>query len=75
MISSTPIFKSKIFSDWLVYNDETHNEYLVTVDYEDNTVNCDCPDFKFRRQTEKWGGAKIDDPIHHCKHIKEVLHE
>ena len=73
MISSTPIFSSPIFSDWLVYNDEKRTEYLVTVDHEEKTVKCDCPDFKYRRQTEKHGGAKLDDSEHHCKHIKEVL--
>ena len=73
IISSTPIFKSDIFSDWILYNDESHTEYLVTIDHEEGTVKCDCPDFKFRRQTERWGGAKLEDETHHCKHIKKVL--
>lgn len=75
MISSTPIFNSDIFTDFMIYNDESHTEYMVTIDKEDMTVYCTCPDFKFRRQTEKWGGAKLEDTEHHCKHIREVLHE
>lgn len=53
MISSTKIFDSETFSDWIVYNDETHREYLVTVDHEDDICYCTCPDFQYRKQTEK----------------------
>ena len=73
MISSTKIFDSETFSDWIVYNDETHREYLVTVDHEDDTCYCTCPDFQYRKQTEKFGGAKSDDNSHHCKHIRQVI--
>lgn len=75
MISATPIFKSDIFSDWIIYNDKSHSEYLVTVDHEEGTVKCDCPDFKFRRQNQKYGCVKIGDKDNYCKHIKEVLNE
>ena len=73
IISSTLIFSSEIFSDWLVYNDKSHSEYLVTVDHEEGTVKCDCPDFKFRRQNQEYGCAKINDIEHHCKHIRKAL--
>ncbi len=73
MISSALIFKSEIFSDWLVYNDKKHTEYLVTVDHEEGTVKCDCPDFKFRKQNQEYGCAKLWDTEHHCKHIKAAL--
>ena len=73
MISSTPIFSSPIFSDWLVYNDEKHTEYLVTVDHEERTVKCDCPDFKFRRQNQPYGCVKLEDTDNHCKHIRKAL--
>lgn len=73
MISSALIFNSDMFSDYIVYNDEKHTEYLVQIDKEDKTVKCDCPDFKFRKETERFGGAKLEDKQHHCKHIKEVL--
>jgi len=75
MISSTLIFESDIFTDYLVYNDETHGEYLVTVDHEDETVKCDCPDFKYRKSVEKYGCAKLSDTAHHCKHIRIITGE
>lgn len=73
IIASALIFQSEIFSDWLVYNDEKHTEYLVTVDHEEKTVKCDCPDFKFRKQNQEHGCAKLTDIEHHCKHIKAAL--
>ena len=73
MISSTLIFNSEIFSDWIVYNDKSHSEYLVTVDHEEGTVKCDCPDFKFRRQNQEYGCVKIEDTDNHCKHIRKAL--
>ena len=73
MISATPIFKSDIFCDWIIYNDESHTEYLVTVDLEEGTVKCDCPDFKFRKQSGPYGCVKLWDTENHCKHIKKAL--
>ena len=73
MISSTLIFNSEMFSDWIVYNDETHGEYLVSVDHEEGTVQCDCPDFKFRKENLQFGGAKLEDVNNHCKHIRRCL--
>lgn len=75
MISSTPIFSSEYYDDFMIYNDKSHSEYLVTIDKEEGTVYCTCPDFKYRRQTEKFGGAKLTDKEHHCKHIKKILNE
>ena len=75
MISSTLIFNSKFFTDYLIYNDESHQEYLVQVDHEEQTVKCDCPDFKFRKENLQFGGAKLEDTEHHCKHIREVLED
>lgn len=73
IISSALIFQSEIFSDWLVYNDEKHTEYLVTVDHEEGTVKCDCPDFKYRKQSGPYGCVKIEDTDNHCKHIRKAL--
>jgi hypothetical protein len=73
MISSALIFNSEIFTDYLVYNDERHTEYLVTVDHEEGTDKCDCPDFKFRRQNQKYGCVKLEDTDNHCKHIRKAL--
>ena len=50
-------------------------EYLVIIDREEETVYCTCPDFQYRKQTERFGGAKLFDTSNHCKHIKEVLDE
>lgn len=73
MITSTLIFNSDIFTDYLVYNDKSHSEYLVQVDHEEGTVKCDCPDFKFRKQSGPYGCAKLSDKDNHCKHIKRCL--
>ena len=73
MITSTPIFESEIFSDWIVYNDKSNSEYLVTVDHEEKTVKCDCPDFKFRRQNQEYGCVKLGDNDNYCKHIRKAL--
>ena len=73
MISSTLIFNSEIFTDYIVYNDKNHTEYLVTVDHEEKTVKCDCPDFKFRKQSGPYGCVKLEDTDNHCKHIRKAL--
>ena len=73
MISSTLIFNSEIFTDYIVYNDKSHTEYLVQVDHEEGTVKCDCPDFKFRKQSGPYGCASLEDTEHHCKHIRKAL--
>ena len=73
MITSTPIFNSEIFSDWIVYNDKSNSEYLVTADHEEGTVKCDCPDFKFRRQNQEYGCVKLGDNDNYCKHIRKAL--
>lgn len=75
MITSTPIFQSEIFNDFMIYNDETHQEYMVTIDKEERTVYCTCPHFQYRLQNQKFGGVKIEDTEHHCKHIKKTLGE
>ena len=43
------------------------------MDHKEGTVYCTCPDFKYRRDNLKYGGADLDDSEHHCKHIKLVL--
>ena len=73
MISSTPIFSSDYYDDFMIYNDKSHTEYLVTIDKEQGTVYCTCPDFRYRKDNLKFGGARLDDTENHCKHIREVL--
>lgn len=60
-------YRVKSFSD-------DNMDYGVDIDKVEGTVFCDCPHFINRLQTEKWGGARIDDSEHHCKHIREVLY-
>ena len=47
--------------------------YGVDIDKEERTVYCDCPHFIYRLQTEEFGGSKLTDVDHHCKHITQVL--
>ena len=75
MISSTPIFTSRYYDDFMIHNDESQSEYLVTIDKEEGTCYCTCPDFQYRKDNLKFGGARLDDVNNHCKHIREVLHE
>ena len=62
------------YEDWDVTSQSSPNkEYLVTLDHEEKTVYCTCPDFQFRKDNLKFGGAKLDDVNNHCKHIKKVM--
>ena len=45
----------------------------MTLDHEEGTVTCDCPDFKFRKQSGPYGCASLYDTEHHCKHIRKAL--
>ena len=73
MITSKLIFKSDEYQDYLIHNDETDKEYLVTIDNEEQSCYCTCPDFKYRKDNLKFGGAKLEDVEHHCKHIRLTL--
>lgn len=62
------------FEDWDVESQSSPDKhYLVTLDHDEKTVYCTCPDFKYRRDNLKFGGAKLDDTANHCKHIKKIL--
>ena len=62
------------FEDWDVESQSSPDKtYLVTVDHDEKTVYCTCPDFKYRKDNLKFGGAMLDDVNNHCKHIKRVL--
>ena len=45
----------------------------MTVDHEEGTVKCDCPDFKYRKQSGPYGCVKIGDTDNYCKHIRKAL--
>lgn len=62
------------YEDFEVSSQSSPNtSYLVTVDNDENTCYCTCPDFRFRKDNLKFGGAKLDDVNNHCKHIKKCL--
>ena len=75
---SSPIILLAENREWALYQVRSFSNdlsYGVDIDKEEGTVYCSCPHFQYRLQTEKWGGAKLEDTSHHCKHIKEVLNE
>ena len=63
--------------EYALYRVKSHSNhnisYGVDIDKREGTVFCDCPDFIYRRQTEKWGGSQLVDVEHHCKHVTQVL--
>lgn len=64
------------FEDWDVQSQSSPDKvYLVTMDHDEKTVHCDCPDFQYRKNVLRFGGAKLTDVNNHCKHIKEILKE
>lgn len=75
---SSPIILLAENQEWALYQVKSFTNdmvYGVDIDKDEKTVSCSCPHFQYRLQTEKWGGAKLEDTSHHCKHIKEVLNE
>ena len=62
------------YEDFEVASQSSPNtSYLVTVDHDEKTCYCTCPDFHYRKDNLKFGGAKLDDNQNHCKHIKAAL--
>ncbi len=63
--------------EYALYRVKSHSNpnvsYGVDIDKVEGTCYCDCPDFQYRKQTERWGGAKLDDEDHRCKHARQVL--
>jgi len=73
------ILSHKKYGEWEDFEVSSESSpdtsYLVTLDHDENTCYCTCPDFQYRKDNLKFGGAKIDDVNNHCKHLKEVLNE
>lgn len=64
------------WEDWDVQSQSNPTiTYLVSMDHEEGTVKCDCPDFTYRKENLEFGGVKINDTDNHCKHIQEVMDE
>ena len=65
--------RNDFWEDYLVKTDKKSRTHLVTIDLKEQSVHCDCEDFKFRKENLKFGGVKLNDKENHCKHIREVL--
>ncbi len=65
--------RNDFWEDYLVKTDKKSRTHLVTIDLKEQSVHCDCEDFKFRKENLKFGGVKLSDKENHCKHIREVL--
>lgn len=62
------------YAFYRVQSDSNPNlSYGVDIDKVEGTILCECPDFIYRKQTERWGGAMMDDEDHRCKHVRQVL--
>ena len=65
--------RNDFWEDYLVKTDKKSRTHLITIDLKEQSVHCDCEDFKFRKENLKFGGVKLSDKENHCKHIREVL--
>lgn len=68
----TSFIKNESWEDWYVIS-ATGKQYLITIDLIEKTVYCTCPDFKYRKDNLKFGGALLTDKENHCKHIEYIL--
>ena len=66
-------YSNIVYDDFFVKDNPKSRLHLVTLDKQDNTVHCDCEDFKFRKENLKFGGVTVDDKDNHCKHIRFAL--
>ena len=66
-------FRNEYWEDYFLKSNPKSRTHLVTIDLKENTVMCDCEDFKFRKENLKFGGVALADTENHCKHIREVL--
>lgn len=66
-------FRNEYWEDYFVKSNPKARTHLVTIDLKEDTVMCDCEDFKYRKENLKFGGVALSDKDNHCKHIKEVL--
>lgn len=64
---------NQFWEDFFVKSSPTSRSHLVSIDKEDETVICDCEDFKYRKENLRFGGVKLDDKDNQCKHIKFAL--
>lgn len=66
-------FSNDYYDDFFIKSDKKSRTHLVSVDKKDNTVQCDCEDFRYRKENLKFGGVALCDKENHCKHIQFAL--
>lgn len=66
-------FRNDYWEDYFIRSNPRSRTHMVTVDLKEETVHCDCEDYKYRKEKLKYGGVKITDTDNHCKHIKAAL--
>lgn len=66
-------FRNEYWEDYFVKSDPKANTHMVTIDLKENTIHCDCEDYKFRKRKLRFGGVKLTDTENQCKHMKEVI--
>ena len=65
--------KNELWEDYCIKSMASGKSYIITIDVMEQTVSCDCEDFKYRKENLKFGGVKLSDYKNHCKHIKKIL--
>ena len=66
-------FKNEFWEDYFLRTNARSRTHIVTVDLKEETVMCDCEDFKYRKENLKFGGVRLNDTDNHCKHIRTAL--
>ena len=67
------LYSNDFCDDFCVKSSKKSRTHLVTIDKEDETVICDCEDFRYRKENLRFGGVKLSDTENHCKHIQFAL--
>ena len=67
------VSKNDQWEDYFILSKSSNKQYIVTIDIVEDTVSCECEDFKYRKENLKFGGVRLKDTENHCKHIRKVL--
>lgn len=74
-------YSNPYYEDYFVQTDKDSRPHLVTIDKKEQSIHCDCEDFKFRKENLRFGGVLLSDTANHCKHqrwclqIREVIND
>lgn len=66
-------YSNPYYEDYYVQSDKDGRTHLVTIDKVEQSIHCDCEDFKFRKENLRFGGVSLQDKANHCKHIRWCL--